>query len=101
LALQTALYLSNKKIRIIEEFTNSVETFSTKNVVAKLKPFINQENNLLIVKNPTQKFVLSIRNIANIKVLYSNALNVKDILHATNILITEDALENIQTVYHD
>lgn len=101
LALQTALYLSNKKIRVIEEFSNSVEICSTKNAMSKLKPFITKENNLLIVKNPTQKFILSIRNVANLKVLYSNALNVKDILQATNIIITEDALENIQNVYHD
>ena len=102
LALQTALYLSNKKIRIVENFVNSLETTSTNELAKKLNAFTNlKENSLLIAKNPNQKLFLSTRNIANLKVLYSNTLNVKDILHASNIIITEDALENIQNIYHD
>lgn len=102
LALQTALYLSNKKIRVVEDFITSMEASSTKEIVTKLKTFVNlNDNNLLIAKTPNQKLFLSTRNIANLKVLYSNTLNVKDILHATNIIITEDALENIQHIYHD
>lgn len=101
-ALQTALYFSSKKIRIIENFLNSVEEISTKTVSNKLGSFINfKEQNLLIAKSPDSKIFLSTRNIANLKVLYSTTLNVKDILRASNILIMEDALENIQNIYHD
>jgi large subunit ribosomal protein L4 len=101
-ALQTALYLSNKKIRVIDNFVNSLELSSTKELAKKLSAFTNlKDNNLLITKTPNQKLFLSTRNIANLKVLYSNTLNVKDILHANNIIITEDALENIQNIYHD
>ena len=102
LALQTALYLSNKKIKVVENFANSLELTSTNNVAKKLSTLINlKDKNLLITKTPNQKLFLSTRNIANLKVLHSNTLNVKDILHANNILITDDALENIQSIYHD
>ncbi len=102
LALQTALYLSNKKIRIVENFIPSLENASTKEVLRKLDNFIiSQETNLLIAKTPNQKLFLSTRNITNLKLLYSNTLNINDILRAKNIIITEDALENIQHIYHD
>jgi large subunit ribosomal protein L4 len=102
LALHTALYLSNKKIKVVENFVNSLESSSTKHLAKKLSVIINlEENNLLIAKDPNQKLFLSTRNIANLKVLYSNTLNIKDILRANNIIITEDALENIQNIYHD
>ncbi len=102
LALQTALYLSNKKIKVVENLVNSLDSSSTKDVAKKLSSFTNlKEKNLLIAKDPNQKLFLATRNISNLKVLYSNTLNVKDILHANNIIITEDALENIQNIYHD
>ena len=102
LALQTALYLSSKKIRVVENFTDSLGLSSTNEIAKKLGQLVDlKESNLLISKTPNQKLFLSTRNIANLKVLYSNTLNVKDILHATNILITEEALENIQNIYHD
>jgi len=102
LALQTALYLSNKKIKVVENFVNSLEMTSTNDIAKKLSNVINlKDKNLLITKTHNQKLFLSTRNIANLKVLHSNTLNVKDILHATNILITDDALENIQSIYHD
>jgi large subunit ribosomal protein L4 len=102
LALQTALYLSNKKIKIVADFVNSLEVSSTNDISKKLSTVIHlKEKNLLITKTPNQKLFLSTRNIANLKVLHSNTLNIKDILHATNILITDDALENIQSIYHD
>ena len=75
---------------------------STKEILKKLNNFVNgNDSTLLIAKAPNRKLYLSTRNIANLKVLYSNTLNIKDILSSTNIVITEDALENIQNTYHD
>lgn len=102
LALQTSLYVSNKKIQVVENFINSIENASTKEMAKKLSTLMNfKNNNLLIVKTPHKNLFLCTRNIANLKVLYSNTLNVKDILRASNIVITEEALENIQNTYHD
>jgi large subunit ribosomal protein L4 len=43
LALHTALYLSNKKIKVVENFVNSLESSSTKHLAKKLSVIINLE----------------------------------------------------------
>lgn len=102
LALQTALFNSNNKITIIENFVDKVETPNTKNFLNKLAKVINlEEKSLLILKEHNSNASLAVRNVAKLDILYSNTLNVKSILMAKNILITEDALQNIQKTYHD
>lgn len=102
LALQTALFASNEKITIIENFVDEFKKPNTKKFLEKLTKFINlDDRNLLILKEPNSNASLSIRNVEKLNILYSNTLNVKSILMAKNILITEDALQNIQKTYHD
>jgi large subunit ribosomal protein L4 len=102
LALQTALYSCNEKITIVNDFTNTIEQPNTKTLLAKLEKVIRfTEKTLLIIKNPNKNISLSVRNVRNVSLLYSNTLNVKEILLANKIVITEDALENIQKTYHD
>jgi large subunit ribosomal protein L4 len=102
LALQTALYSCNDKITIVNDFTDTVEQPNTKILLAKLNKVLNlKEKTLLIIKEPNKNVSLSMRNVSNMSLLYSNTLNVKEILLANKIVITEDALENIQKTYHD
>jgi large subunit ribosomal protein L4 len=97
LALQTALYSCNNKITIVNDFTDTVEQPNTKILLAKLNKVVNlKEKTLLIIKEPNKNVSLSMRNVSNMSLLYSNTLNVKEILLANKIVITEDALENIQ-----
>jgi large subunit ribosomal protein L4 len=102
LALRTALYICNDKITIVNDFTNSIEQPNTKNVLTKLDKVLHiNEKTLIIIKEPSKNVSLSMRNVNNMSLLYSNTLNVKEILLASKIIITEDALENIQKTYHD
>jgi large subunit ribosomal protein L4 len=102
LALQTALYSCNDKITIVNDFTTTLEQPNTKFLVTKLDKIVNmKEKTLLIIKEPNKNVSLSIRNLSNMSLLYSNTLNVKEILLANKIVITEDALENIQKAYND
>jgi large subunit ribosomal protein L4 len=102
LALQTALYSCNHKITIVNNFTNTVEEPNTKSLLTKLNKILKlEEKTLLIIENPNKNVSLSIRNVSNIKLLYANTLNVKEILLANKIVITEGALEKIQKTYHD
>jgi large subunit ribosomal protein L4 len=102
LALQTALYSCNDKIVVVENFVNLLNKPSTKDLLTKLENVINPSSKTLLVLNePNKNVTLSSRNIANLTILYSNTLNVKDILLAKKIVITENALENIQKTYHD
>lgn len=102
LALQTALYSCTNKITVVENFSNSLTQPSTKGLLAKLGNVVSTtDKTLLIIKEHDKNVSLSARNISNVSLLYSNTLNVKEILLAKKIVITEDALENIQKTYHD
>jgi large subunit ribosomal protein L4 len=102
LALQTALYSSKNKITIVEDFTKNFEEINTQKFVKKLGDVLNINiKTLLIIKENNPILTLSVRNLKNVILLTSNSLNVKDILDATNILITVEALENIEKIYHD
>jgi ribosomal protein L4 len=38
---------------------------------------------------------LSIRNLPNVQLLYSNTLNTRDLLSAKHVIITEEALKHL------
>jgi|SaaInlV_125m_DNA_1040241.scaffolds.fasta_scaffold00413_36 large subunit ribosomal protein L4 len=102
LAIQTALYSCNDKIIVVEDFASSLEKPNTKAFLTKLGDVIDSSSKTLVVINePNKNVMLSSRNVNNLTLLYSNTLNVKDILLAKKIVITESALENIQKTYHD
>jgi large subunit ribosomal protein L4 len=102
LALQTSLYSSKHKITVVEDFTKPGEEISTQKFVKKLGNILNTNTKtLVIIKENNPILTLSIRNLNNVSLLTSNALNVKGILTATNIIITVEALENIEKIYYD
>jgi len=102
LALQTTLFNSSNKITVIGNFMEGIDKPNTQKVLEQLKRVSNLEDRtLLILKEPNINAILSLRNVNKLDILYSNTLNVKDLLIAKNIIIAEDALENIQKTYHD
>ena len=50
---------------------------------------------LVIVHESNTNLTLSIRNIPNVQLLYANTVNLRDLLLAKHILITEKALTHI------
>jgi large subunit ribosomal protein L4 len=102
LALQTALFNSSNKITVVEKFMDGIDKPNTKKVVERLKKVTDlTTRTLLVINTPDPTTTLSLRNVDKLDILYSNTLNVKNILMAKNIIITADALENIQKTYHD
>jgi large subunit ribosomal protein L4 len=102
LALQTALFNSSNKITVVEKFMDGIDKPNTKKVVERLKKVTDlTTKTLLVINTPDPTTTLSLRNVDKLDILYSNTLNVKNILMAKNIIITADALENIQKTYHD
>lgn len=102
LALQTAIFSCSNKIIIIENFVDSITEPNTKKLISTLNKIVDcKDKTLLVIKEPNKNVTLSIRNIDKFNLLYSNTLNVKEILLAKKIVITEDALQNIQKTYHD
>lgn len=101
LAIRTALFKCSKKLIVVEDFADVVKKPSTQFLLEKLQNVISlNERTLVVIERPNQNINLSLRNVANLKLSLSNALNVKDVLMAKNIIVTEDALHNIQQTYH-
>ncbi|NEQ33848.1 MAG: 50S ribosomal protein L4 [Leptolyngbya sp. SIO4C5] len=56
---------------------------------------------LLIASDLPENLYLSVRNVANLKLISATNLNVYDLLLADSLIVTASALEKIQEVYND
>ncbi len=96
LALTTALYCSVNKTTIVDNAFTDIKEPSTKNVIEKISK-INQINTkiktLIITHNSNTNFTLSIRNLNNVQATSPENLNLKQLLIAKKIIITEQALD--------
>ena len=93
------------KTIVVEDFTGQIDTPKTKKIAEVLNKIVNitdtSQRTLIILSDINNNVKLSLRNLSNITVLHSNTLNVKDILLAHKILVTDKALKNIQEVYSE
>ena len=103
LALRTAFSSRVEDIIVVESFGAELERPKTKEVLAALDRWGIESDSkvLLILKDVTDNVNLSTRNIAKVKLIKATNLNVVDILHANKIVVSKDALEQIQEVYGD
>jgi len=94
-AIKSALsYLfTNKKITIVDKF--NLENISTKQITHILNKF-EIKKTLVITSDLDKALVLSARNVKAVKVLEPQGLNVYDIVSFNNIVITEDAVKQIE-----
>jgi large subunit ribosomal protein L4 len=98
LALSTAFYHSMHKVLVVEDTFNSRSTSKTKDIVTILGKIIPNDQgarSLIIVHESNNNLSLSLRNIPNVQLLYANTVNLRDLLLAKHVLITEKALTNI------
>ncbi|MFZ4858905.1 MAG: 50S ribosomal protein L4 [Desulfuromonadaceae bacterium] len=95
LALQTAIYNSKSKTIVVDNAFNQNNKIKTKECLISLNKFVQMQPTkklLIIVDEPNNNLSLSLRNIPNTQLLYSNTLNLRDVLLAKNIIVTESAL---------
>ena len=98
LALSTALYNSMHKVVVVENSFNSSTSPKTKHFIAILEKILTKKcdsRSLIIVHESNTNLNLSVRNIPNVQLLYSNTVNLRDLLIAKHVLITQKALTNI------
>jgi len=103
LALRTAFSARVEDLIAIENFDAEFDRPKTKDFIAALGRWGvgTDEKVLLILKEVSDNVNLSTRNIAKVKMIKATNLNVVDILHANKIIVSKDALEQIQEVYGD
>jgi len=101
LALRTALISKASNIKTVEDFGSSIDTPKTKEIIDGLSRLgIDKTKKILIIlDNPALNIKKSIQNIANIRLMLADQLNVFDILNANEIVIGTSAISKIQEVY--
>lgn len=101
LALRTAFVSRLEDTVVIENFGSELERPKTKEILLALGRWgVDADAKvLLILKEVPDNVNLSTRNIAKVKLIKATNLNVVDVLHANKIVVSKDALEQIQEVY--
>ncbi len=97
-AIKSALSsrVAEEKIFVMEDLT--FEAIKTKQVKAVLDG-LKIEKALIVTADKDENVVLSARNLAEVRAVTSNAINVYDILKYGNLVITKDAVAKIEEVY--
>jgi large subunit ribosomal protein L4 len=103
LALRTAFASRVDDLIVVEEFSEQMSRPKTKELVEAIARWGStpEKKTLLILSEKSENVILSARNVANLKLIGADHLNVYDLLHADKIVLTASALEKIQEVYSD
>ncbi len=103
LAFRTAFQSRAEELIVVEDFADKLPRPKTKELASAIARWgVKPETKvLLILAEKTEMVYLSGRNIANLKILPANNLNVFDVLAADHIVTTTEALAKIQEVYGD
>lgn len=103
LALTTAFVSCLENAVVVENFAEQITKPKTKEVISALSNWgVDVERKiLLIVTEIPENLHLSTRNISNVKLLKAGNLNVYDLLNAQQVVVTTDALTQIQEVYSE
>jgi len=98
LALKSALAYKviNSEMVVIDSF--NIETNKTKDMVAILNSLNATKNTLIVVDEITENMILATRNLANVILLEASEINTYDIIAADKMIITENAVKQIEEV---
>lgn len=103
LALRTALMSRIDDITVVKGFGADLKAPKTREVTAALTRFgiAAEAKVLVILNNPSETVRLSVRNLEKVKLIAADQLNVFDLLNATKLVLSDEALATIQEVYGD
>jgi large subunit ribosomal protein L4 len=103
LALRTALMSRIEDIIVVADFATNVAQPKTKEFVQAMTRWGVEADSkvLIIVAEVEDNTLLSVRNIAKVKMISASGLNVFDLLNADQIVATAEAIAKIQEVYND
>ena len=103
LALRTALMSRGADLVVVKGFAEGLTAPKTKEILAGLGRLGIAEGTkvLLVLDTPSDVVRLSVRNLEKVKLIAADQLNVFDLLHASSLVVSEEALAKIQEVYGD
>lgn len=101
LALTTALYCSANKTVVVDDKFVDIEKPSTKSFIEKvnkLNLIQTNLNTLIVTHKTTANIILSIRNLPNFQILPLENLTLKQVLAAKKIIMTAQAVSNLNNL---
>jgi len=103
LALRTALMSRGADLVVVKGFAEGLTAPKTKEILAGLGRLGIAEGTkvLLVLDTPSDVVRLSVRNLEKVKLIAADQLNVFDLLHASSLVVSEEAIAKIQEVYGD
>ena len=103
LALRTALMSRSADLVVVKGFAEGLTAPKTKEIIAGLARLgiADGAKVLVVLTSPSDVVRLSVRNLEKVKLIAADQLNVFDLLHASSLVVSEEALAKIQEVYGD
>jgi large subunit ribosomal protein L4 len=103
LALRTALMSRSADLVVVKGFAEGLSAPKTKEIIAGLARLgiADGAKVLVVLHSPSDVVRLSVRNLEKVKLIAADQLNVFDLLHASSLVVSEEALAKIQEVYGD
>ncbi|WP_346291807.1 50S ribosomal protein L4 [Sphaerothrix gracilis] len=103
LALRTAFQSRAEDMVVVEDFAQQLSRPKTKEVMQAIARWnVDPDSKILLIASDLpENLYLSVRNVANLKLISATNLNVYDLLLADSLIVTASALEKIQEVYND
>ena len=97
-ALRAALAAKLQGGDVIVVDALSASEIKTKAAAALLKTLGVGGKALIVDVQPDEKFALSVRNVAGVRMLPSNRVTARDVMDTRKVVLTQAALEKLQTV---
>jgi large subunit ribosomal protein L4 len=97
-ALRAALSAKLQGGAVVVVDALSASEVKTKAAAAMLRGLGIDGKALIVDVHPDEKFVLSVRNIAGVRMLPSNRITARDVMDTRKVVLTEAALQKLQDV---
>ena len=88
--------VQDNKLKVLDEL--KLDEVKTKKFAEVLKN-LGVDKALVVINENDQNLVLSARNVADVKMAQTNTINVFDILKYDTVILTKDAVKDIEEVY--
>lgn len=98
LALKSALSYKVLEKELIVLDNLNIETNKTKDMLKILNAIKAEKGILIVVEELTDNVILSTRNIPNVVLLKADEINTLDIISSDNLVITKEAVKQIEEV---
>ena len=97
-ALRAALAVKLQGGQVVVVDALSADEIKTKAAAALLKALGVDGKALIVDVQPDEKFALSVRNVAGVRMVPSNRVTARDVMDTRKVVLTRAALEKLQTV---